>query len=164
MPAALQERCTCTDSSRAASCRKVRSHPPLQWRGKTSAGGSHAVADVGWESPCPPKSAGLRQSCWVPHVWKTHHAVPCLHLGVGNLPGGYLPGSPGAVTLSHPWPISTFTPVVWGSALPWAQLWGAKATCAVPQVTNCCLQFFLLSVEMCLQDFWRRTCWCVFIA
>lgn len=98
------------------------------------------------------------------HTGGKHHTLLGLHLGMDSLPGGHLPGSPGTATLGHPWPVSTLSQQSGGRAMPWAQPWMGKASCAGPQVTNCCLQVFLLPVEMCLQDFWRWICGCVFIA
>lgn len=96
--------------------------------------------------PLPTSEPCLRQSCWVPHMWKTYHTMLCLYLGVGNLPGG----TPGTVTLSHLWPASTSPRRRGGSALPWAQRWGAKAMWAGPPVTNCSYSYFC-STRKCVQ-------------
>lgn len=148
MPAAPREQCVCTALSCVASCGKVRSHPLLQ-RGETSASSSRVAAEGAWESPCPLRSTCLHCRCRVPHRWETHHGELCLQLGVCNLPWSYLPSTPGTTTLGHLWLVSTSSWWCGGSALPLAQPWGAKAMCAGPQVTNCCLQLFLLSMEMC---------------
>lgn len=97
------------------------------------------------------------------HMCRKHHTVLWLHLGRDSLPGGHSPGCPGIATLRHLWLVSTLPQQDGGSSMSWAQPQMGKATCAGPQVTSCCLQVFLLPMEMCLQVFWRWICWCVFI-
>lgn len=142
-PAIPWDLCVFTDLSCAVSCPKVRSHPLWQE-------GKHlCTVPMRWHMP----HGKVPGHCRVPassraaefHMCGKHHTVLWLRLGMDSLPGGHLPGSPGIATCSHLWPGSTLPQQCGGSAMSWAQSWMGKATCAGPQVTNCCSQVFLLS-------------------
>lgn len=142
-PAIPQDLCVCTDLSCAASCDKVRSHPLWQW-GETSVPSSQAVADAAQESPSAQRSHPPK----LPSSTRVENAMLC-H-GFTWAWTACLEGTCQASLAQPPSHTCEQFP-------PYPSSVGVVPCLGLSQghVTNWCFQVFLLSVEMCLQAFWR---------
>lgn len=150
VPAAPQDLYGCPDLPCAASCPKVRSHPRLQWW-ETSVCSSVRWRMLGGKAPSHHRAPASTTAAECHMSGKTPCcAVPASRCGY---PAWRLPSR-------HSWyhhPQSRVTNfhlslAAWGQCPALGSAVGVMiAMCAGPQVTNCCLQLFLLSMEMCLQ-------------